>query len=152
LPAPPAASNISPQLGLGLDRDHDVGLAAGERTGLGAGDGDADLDPLLGAIPEARGLEVVVVAVPADRLAVRRVEEGADHVDRLREHRVAGTDRGPAFADHVLVEVLARSEPETEAAAGEDLHRRRLLGDDRRVPTRRRASGPARPATVGSDR
>ena len=52
---------------------------------------------------------------------------------------MAGADRGPALADHVLVQVLPRPEPEAEAAAGEDPHRRRLLGDDRRVVADRRA-------------
>ena len=55
------------------------------------------------------------------------------------EHLVAHADRRPALADDVLVEVLAGAEPEPEAVAGQDLHGRRLLRDDRRVVAQRRA-------------
>jgi len=48
-------------------------------------------------------------------------------------------DGRPALADDVLVQVLARAEPEAEAVAGEDLDGRRLLRDDRRVVAKRRA-------------
>ena len=60
-------------------------------------------------------------------------------VDRLAEHLVALADRGPALADDVLVEVLARAEAEPEAPAGQDLHRRRLLRHHRRVVAQDRA-------------
>ena len=46
----------------------------------------------------------------------------------------------PAAADHVLVEVLPRTQPEHEAAVpGEQRDRRRLLGDDGRVVPHGRA-------------
>ena len=55
------------------------------------------------------------------------------------EHLVAHADRRPALADDVLVEVLAGAEAEAEAPAGEDLHGRGLLRDDRRVVAQDRA-------------
>ena len=45
----------------------------------------------------------------------------------------------PALADHVLVEVLPGAEAEREAPVGEDLQRRGLLRDDRRVVAQGRA-------------
>ena len=77
-----------------------------------------------------------MLAVVIDVVAV---EQRTDDLDGLGEHRVALADRGPALAHDVLVEALARPEPEPEAPAGEDLHRRRLLGHHRRVVAQDRA-------------
>ena len=70
---------------------------------------------------------------------VLAVEQRGDDVDGLAQHLVPFADRRPALADDVLVEVLPRSQPEPEATAREDLHRRRLLRDDRRVVAQDRA-------------
>ena len=56
--------------------------------------------------------------------------EGPDDLDRLLEHLVAHAGDGPLPADDVLVQVLARAEPEGEPPVGQQLHRRRLLRDD----------------------
>jgi hypothetical protein len=52
---------------------------------------------------------------------------------------VALTHRWPALADNVLVEVLTGAEPEAEAVAGQDLNRRGLLRNHRRVVSQDRA-------------
>ena len=48
-------------------------------------------------------------------------------------------DRRPAAADDVLVEVLARAQPEGEPAVAEQVHGRSLLGHDGGVVAHRRA-------------
>jgi hypothetical protein len=54
-------------------------------------------------------------------------------LDRLLEHLVPDVSRRPATADDVLVEVLARPDPEAETPGAHRCDRCRLLGHDRRV-------------------
>ena len=66
-------------------------------------------------------------------------EQFADDLDRFAKHVLAPRDRRPSLTDDVFVEVLPTAEPEGEAPVGEDLQGRRLLGDNRRVVSHRRA-------------
>ena len=49
-------------------------------------------------------------------------------------------DGRPALTDDVFVEVLAAAQSQSEPSVGKDLHRGRLLRDDRRVIPHRRAA------------
>ena len=77
-----------------------------------------------------------MAAAAGDGLAA---EQLADDLDCLFEHLVADVGRWPRSADHVLVEVLAGAHTEGESAFREQLHRCRLLRDDRRVVAHGRA-------------
>ena len=70
--------------------------------------------------------------------------EKADHLDRLLEHRDPFVWRGPAGAGDVLVQVLARAEPEREAARQHRADGGRGLRDDRRMRANQRARDPRR--------
>ena len=95
-----------------------------------------DRDGNLRNVPDARRVDLVVVTLPVHDLAG---EQFADDLNGLAQHVVAPRDRRPALTDDVLVEVLAAAQPEGEPPVGEDLQRRRLLRDDRRVIADRRA-------------
>ena len=56
--------------------------------------------------------------------------QGPDDLDGLLEHLVAQSGKRPPPPDNVLIEVLARAEPEGEPPVGQQLHGRRLLRDD----------------------
>jgi len=56
--------------------------------------------------------------------------ERPDDLHGLLEHLVAQADQRPAAADDVLVQVLARAEPQGEPPVAQQLHGRRLLRDD----------------------
>ncbi len=76
---------ISPAHGFGSTRGHELGLAAASRQELGAGDGVPIGTRWSRRSQKARGVRGSALAVVADRLAVRSVEERANGVDRLGE-------------------------------------------------------------------
>src|SRR5581483_10319960 len=125
-----------PELGIGLHRDHHVGMPTGETARVASRHRDAEIGSAFGDVPEPGRLHVEVPARVGNVLAR---PERADDLDRLLQHLVAGARERPHPADDVLVEVLARAETERETAVAEELHRRGLLGDDRRVVPPRRA-------------
>ena len=70
----------------------------------------------------------------------------ANDVDRLFQHLLPNGCRGPSAADDMLVQVLARAEPEKEPPVEHERHCRGSLRDDRRVnPHGRTGDGGADP-------
>ena len=140
------SSNLLPEhrdlLVGGADRDDPVGELAGL---LGVDrPGGRDVDRARGALGERvelGALEREVLALVLDDVAG---EQLVDDLDRLEHHRAADADLRPVAADDVLVERLARAEPEPEAAREHGPERRGRVGDDRRVVAEARAghAGP----------
>ncbi len=96
----------------------------------------ADRHRRLRQIPQPGGIDLEVLALPVDDLAA---EQLADDLDGFLSISWRRSTVGQPLADDVLVEVLAAAQPEGEPAVGEDLQRRGLLRDDRRVVAHRRA-------------
>jgi hypothetical protein len=101
-----------------------------------AGHRRADRHRRLRNVPQPRGIDLEVFALPADEFAA---EQFADDFDRLAQHLVTAVDGGPAPAHDVFVEVLPGAQAQREASIGDDLQRRCLLRDDRGVVTHDRA-------------
>lgn len=70
---------------------------------------------------------------------ITATEERSNHFHGLFQHLQTNVGGGPASAHHMLVEVLAGAETESEPPLGEQLHRRGLLSDHRRVVSHGRA-------------
>src|SRR5262245_23944965 len=81
-----------------------------------------------GDVPQLRRLDVEVTAAVRDCLAL---PQRADDVDRFPEHVVTQGRERPLATDDVLVEVLARTQPQRETPVREQLHRRGFLRDNR---------------------
>ncbi|CAM5734228.1 hypothetical protein SFUMM280S_05052 [Streptomyces fumanus] len=97
------------QLRLRLGGDHQVGQFARELRRPLAGDGDPDRRGAVRQVPQLGGLHVEVGAVVGD---VTAVEQRPDDLHGLPEHLVPHVHGRPAAAHHVLVEVLARAQPQ----------------------------------------
>ncbi len=95
---------------------------------------DADRD--VGHVPQSRGVDLEVVA----RQSTRSPPNSSRMITMAsRSMSCRAVHRGPTPADDVLVEVLTAAQAQGESTVGEDLHRRGLLRDDRRVIAHRRA-------------
>ena len=118
------------QVAVGFHRDQMVGKHTECVDGLLSAHRNADADRDVGQVPQPRGVHLVVVAPPVHQITA---EQAANDFDGLAQHVLALSYRRPTPADHVLVEVFTAAQTQRESPVGEDLHRRRLLGDDRRV-------------------
>jgi hypothetical protein len=115
---------------LRLHGDHEVGEPPGDLARAVARHRHPDRRRLVGKVPEPGVLHVEVGAVTAH---VPALEERPDDVEGLLQHLQADVGGGPARAHHVLAEILARAQAQPEPPLAQQLHRRGLLGHDRRV-------------------
>jgi len=83
-------------------------------------------------------LGVLDRVVPSAMGALAALPQQPDHLHRLLEHLEADVGAGPSIAEDMLVERLARAHAEPEAPRHHRGHRRRRLGDDRRMDADRR--------------
>lgn len=91
---------------------------------------------VVGQVPQSGVLHVEVVTVVVH---VPSREKRADDLHGLVEHLKADVCCGPSAAHHMLVEVLAGTEPETKTPLGQEPRGDSLLGHYCRVVARRRA-------------
>lgn len=138
LPRRASARGIPPahEVRVGFDRDHVIAEGSERLDRFAAGHRDADLDAGIRDVPDPCGVDAEVLAVVRHELS--RVQF-ADDLDRLGEHRLTRVDARPPFTHDVLIEVLARSEPEEEPPLAQDLQGRRLLSHDGGVVSHRGA-------------
>src|SRR5205085_3700614 len=94
------------EIGAGLGGDQRVALLAGQGGGPLASSGDRDRRWAVGPVEQPGMVEPEMLALIMRELSG---EEPLDDVDRLRQALVPLADAGPAPADDVLVEPLARA-------------------------------------------
>jgi hypothetical protein len=102
---------------------------------------DEDRRRLVGQVVHACVLDGVVLAMVA---ALAALPEQPDDLDGLLERLEPDVGLGPAVAEDVLVERLARSDAEREAALVHNTAGGSGLGDDRGVDAHRRAGHAGR--------
>ena len=115
---------------VGLHRHEAVADAGGHIRRLRPERGHEDRGRRVGHRVDAGVLHRVIAAVMGDQPTL---PELADDLDGLLEHLEPSVDRGPAMAQDVLVQSLARADPEDESPVEQELRGCGGLGQDRRV-------------------
>src|SRR5215212_2664784 len=117
-------------LGSGADRDDAVAELAGPAALYGSGGGDVDRGRRIRHGVQLRALHRYVLPAVLDDLPR---EEPADDLDGLHKYAQTGRRLRPVIPHDVLVQRLARAEPQPEAPRVHRLQRRRTLRDDGRM-------------------